>query len=437
MPDHSDPVRKLVIFAIFIPVLGLGHGGVSNKSISFIDDDIITEYLAIDSASEDLLKEVPQEMKIIRDPKTNLVIDYFPPDQPSLPKLDPRDTHLPEFQTPEMAKWKRFLARKLNDLKENRNIWIDGKDMRQLLLHLFGATEDDLNALEHAAENMNNDPALKFRKNANVRLGLDLNYGTARSLERSPYVLTAKEGFKRHDAGSYRFFGDVQDWVVENTAFKAIVKFKSLMMYNVKTTPRPGCDPNAMINQNFFFTRVISTPKLMGEPATEGVHQDGVEFTMTTLLKTRNVDFEIQKAAVSKLFDLNQNIGVAFDKTNASNVVTTVQHRHFLDTLLFVDNELRHAVSPLHMTDPNDVAYRDIIVVFSRRMAPNNSKFISAGFDSVKSHPILPSAFGLKSKHLMDFYPLKEDSDLLKKALNCDNFGYDAKSFTCNVELHS
>ena len=398
---------SLSTFGQVIILLQLGQFAVNHltKPLEEQKDSITEELLGIDNNAEQLLKEVPQTMKIVRDPVTNEVTDFIPPAAPMLPKPDPRDTHLPQFQSTETKLWKAYLQQKLQDFKLNRNIWIDGSEMKQLLIHLFGANEQDFETLENACDNMNHDPALAFRKVAYARLGLDLEDGTARRLERAPYVLSAKEGFKRHDSGMYRFFGDVQDWVVQNTAFQAIVKFKSFMMYNVKTEPRPGCDPKAMFNQNFFFARTISTPKTTGEPAAEGVHQDGVQFTMTMLLKSRNIDFDKQAAATSKLFSLEQPIGVSFQDANETNVIAKVQHKKFLDTLLFVDNEVSHAVSPCKLVDPQNVGHRDMMVVFSRRMAQKNSKFISAGFDSTKSHPKLPAAFALKSKILTDMYP--------------------------------
>ena len=203
----------------------------------------------------------------------------------------------------------------------------------------------------------------------------------------------------------FRFFGEIQDWVLQNTVFQAMIRFKAFMMYSVETLPRPGCDPDAILNHNVFFARTMSTPNTMGEPAAEGVHQDGVEFTMTTLLKSRNQDWDKEKSARSKLLTKDQTIGVALEEADPDNVITEVQHSKFLDTLLFVDNEVCHAVSPLKLIDTDKVGFRDMMLSFSRRMAPKDSKFISAGFDSLKSHPRLPAAFALKSKMLSDLYP--------------------------------
>ena len=163
-----------------------------------------TEILQIDTNYQVMMKEVPQTMKIIRDQETDAIVDFVPPAAPTLPIADSRDTHLPQFQTSEIHSWKDFLRGKLDALKSERNVWIDGQDMKQILVHLFGAKVQDFDQLENACDNMNHDPALKFRKVANCRLGLDLYDGTARRLERAPYVLGFNEGFKRHDSGQYR-----------------------------------------------------------------------------------------------------------------------------------------------------------------------------------------------------------------------------------------
>ena len=166
---------------------------------------ITEEVLSIDTHFQSLLKEVPQTMKVFRDFETDEVIDFIPPTAPTLPQPDPRDTHLPQFQTSDIHKWREYLADKLQDLISKRNVWIQGSDMKETLVHLFGAREQDFDQLENACDNMNHDPALKFRKVANCRLGLDLYHGTASRLERAPYVLGFNEGFKRHDSGQYRY----------------------------------------------------------------------------------------------------------------------------------------------------------------------------------------------------------------------------------------
>ena len=52
--------------------------------------------------------------------------------------------------------------------------------MKEILEHVFGASEDDFLELENACDNLNHDPYLKSRKVTMYRLGLDLQMGTGR-----------------------------------------------------------------------------------------------------------------------------------------------------------------------------------------------------------------------------------------------------------------
>ena len=142
-----------------------------------------------------------------------------------------------------------------------------------------------------------------------------------------------------HDAGLHRFFGEVQDWVMQNSAFKALMRFKYFIMTGTSTNPRPGCDRERHWNMAGFFLRTITTSDRVGEPAAEGIHQDGVEFTMTTLFNSQKMR---KDSAVSTLHSLEQQIGVKREEADPKSIIESVQHLNFLDTLLFVDNELSH-----------------------------------------------------------------------------------------------
>ena len=77
--------------------------------------------------------------------------------------------------------------------------------------------------------------------------------------------------------------------------------------------PREGFDKNKPFINLPFFTRIINTQNILGSPTSEGTHQDGVEFVMTTILKSSNVDFE-GGAARTALVKLEEPTGVPFDK---------------------------------------------------------------------------------------------------------------------------
>jgi len=263
------------------------------------------------------------------------------------------------------------------------------------MLKLLGATENDLEEARGICENMNPDPYLDFRDSSMYRIILDFSRRIISRAVREPFVLTAKDGFVRKDSGVKRFFGEPQHWIMQNTAWQALMRWKAFMMSGTATTPRSGCDPERNWNQAGFFLRVKTTDDLLGEPASEGVHLDGVEFTMTTLFNSRNM---AEGSAQSSLYSLNQEPGVQAKDADPSTNFATVEHRDFLDTLLIIDNQMYHSVGALNQAKPGaGPALRDMGVFFTRRMCKPGEGFSSDGYDSEDMHPELPFAMSMST----------------------------------------
>jgi hypothetical protein len=144
-----------------------------------------------------------------------------------------------------------------------------------------------------------------------------------------------------------------------------------------------------------FQLRTITTPTLMGEPAMEGVHSDGVEHTMTTYIYGENMT---RNSAFSQLHFQEQKTGIAWDKVDARFVVDEFQHKHFLDTLLIVDSELKHTVSPVNSFDSDKNALRDMIIFFTRR--PKAKEHSTFAYDSLNLHPEIPLEFKIFKNYI-------------------------------------
>ena len=57
--------------------------------------------------------------------------------------------------------------------------------------------------------------------------------------------------------GRHRFFGDVQDWVMQNSALQALVRLKASFIYgNLNIPPREGLDAKRNFNQMAHFMRI-------------------------------------------------------------------------------------------------------------------------------------------------------------------------------------
>ena len=152
---------------------------------------------------------------------------------------------------------------------------------------------------------------------------------------------------------------------------------------------------------NFSLISIVSTPKILGDPTSEGVHQDGGDFTMTVLLKSQNVDFDGGSGLVS-LVNLNEPFGTKHDEKDPKNIIETLQPREYLDTLIFVDTALSHVVTPINALEKSKPAHRDIFATTTRHMAKIDDKNSSyALLDKEIAHKTLPCAFALQSKELI------------------------------------
>lgn len=105
-------------------------------------------------------------------------------------------------------------------------------------------------------------------------------------------------------------------------------------------------------------------------------------------------------SAHSTIWSLDQEIGLREEEGSSANRIARVQHSHFLDTLMIVDNEVSHSVSAVYQADEQGPAVRDMGVFFTRRMAMRGGGFSAEPFDTEEQHEKLPFAMSLRSPFL-------------------------------------
>ncbi|MER8101074.1 2OG-Fe dioxygenase family protein [Kitasatospora sp. NPDC094016] len=273
---------------------------------------------------------------------------------------------------------------------EQRSAFVPGERMAGLLKGL-GATDADLAQLQRVSDDLPDDPTLPFRQSKNGRFHFDVKNGTIDRGEFQPFALSADEDFVRHDSGQKREFAEVGDDLQLNRAFQGLLLFKAFMVQDVEIAHRPKLDydyPGWVCT--LFNLRTVTTPELVGEPALEGVHSDGVDHTMTTLLGSENMTAD---SAITFLHDMRQINAVRWDEVEPELVVGQYQHRHFLDTMLVVDHERKHSLSPVVAADPQQTSTRDMLIFFTRK--PALEGHISHTHDSLARHRALPMSVGL------------------------------------------
>ncbi|KAI6258695.1 hypothetical protein MCOR27_006007 [Pyricularia oryzae] len=307
-------------------------------------------------------------------------------------------SHAPPLATPQLNIWehahKSSFYRAIGDIMElrdkyleERNIFVDSRRMLPLLRAL-GVRDEDFEALKLVSDNLYNDPTLPFRRSRNGRFCFDFGTSTVRRLEFQPFALSLEEDFKRHDSGQVRIFDEVQDELQLNTAFQALMVFKALICHGVPTVPRPQLNyESEKWVCTLFNLRTVTTPSMLGEPALEGVHTDGVDHTMTTYLGSRNM---APGSAVTHVHDMNETTGVKFSETKHELLRGRAHHCRFLDTLLVADNERKHSLSPVYAVDPEREATRDMLIFFTRRPVKRDTGHVSKDIDSFRPHAELP-----------------------------------------------
>lgn len=275
---------------------------------------------------------------------------------------------------------------------EERVLFVEGAEMTGIVKRL-GATDEDLAAIQQVSDNLKGDPTLPYRHTRNGRFCFDFDTFSVRRLEFQPFILSVAEDFKRYDSGKVRSFDEVEDELQLNTAFQALMVFKALMFHDMDIKHRPHFDytGNKWV-LTLFSVRTITTPEILGEPALEGVHTDGVDHTMTTYLGAKNMKPE---SAVTFLHGLEETIGKSYNQTKPEHLKGRVHHRHFLDTALIVDSERKHSLSPVFPDDETKEAKRDMLVFFTRR--PVTKDHISAPYDSLSPHQEMPMEIPLVS----------------------------------------
>ncbi len=268
--------------------------------------------------------------------------------------------------------------------------FVDGARMVSLLGSL-GATDEDFERLKAVSDSLASDPTLPFRRTRNGRICLDPQARRAYRLEAQPFILSKEEDFVRHDSETLRRFDEVQDDLQLNTALQAMLAFKLMVIHGVDIARRPRLDyGRADWICTLFSIRTVTSPELLGEPALEGVHSDGVDHTMTTFLSSRNMT---GNSAETFLHDMREVNGNRWNETDPGLVKGRAQHRDFLDTLLIVDHEYKHSVSPVYPIDSSAAADRDMLIFFTRK--PAEEGHVSFPYDSVVPHRTMPMSFDM------------------------------------------
>lgn len=269
----------------------------------------------------------------------------------------------------------------------DRYIFVPGEDMAVILKGL-GALDEDFEPCRNLGELTSQDPTVNYRAITSGRYCVDPETRSMQRLDDQEYTLTVEEDYKRHDSGIPRMFDKTPTDMQGNTVIHALMLFKSMVYQGVPIEPRSKL--NYFTSKwicTLFNIRVTTDPTkgIYGEPALEGVHSDGSDHTMTVFLNCSNMRPD---SGITFMHDNKETTGVQLWDTNPTLIRGRVHHRHFLDTLMFVDHDSKHCVTSVSQLDESHPTTRDMLIVFTRR--PKLEGHVSGYLDNMNLHSTAP-----------------------------------------------
>ena len=97
--------------------------------------------------------------------------------------------------------------------------------------------------------------------------------------------------------------------------------------------------------------RIEANSKETAKPTPEGVHRDGVEFVLVMMVKRQNIS-----SGTTTMHDLEQKTLDSFTLTEP------------LDVAIVNDHRCMHGVTPIIPIDPDQPAYRDVLVITFKKL---------------------------------------------------------------------
>ena len=178
----------------------------------------------------------------------------------------------------------------------------------------------------------------KFRLRRYGRFSWSPVDDTLAALPHEPYFQPEDEN--SYAGGIVRDFAPLLPGTVHNPFLHALVRATFACLPIARA--RQGQTWEVRIHQ----IRIVATPGAPGQPAPEGIHQDGTDYLTLHLVRRQNL-----VGGESTIYDL------------ARKPIGRYTLREALDSLILEDPRVMHGVTPVHSADGRTLATRDMLGV--------------------------------------------------------------------------
>ncbi len=146
------------------------------------------------------------------------------------------------------------------------------------------------------------------------------------------------------NGGVARYFAPILVDLLNSRTLKVLLEFGNRLFSRI-----PGEHPWHIELHQF---RIEARDGRKGNPTPEGVHRDGVDFVIVVMIKRVNIE-----SGATSIYNLDNQLVGEFTMLET------------FDMVIVNDKKVYHGVTPITQIDPDEEAYRDVLVMTFKRKA--------------------------------------------------------------------
>ncbi|WP_424192553.1 2OG-Fe dioxygenase family protein [Ampullimonas aquatilis] len=238
------------------------------------------------------------------------------------------------------------LTTSLTKIQQQGFDFVDAYAMRQQLLQLDAQALDDWPAFSASWYNMPEDSYMadggRYRRRRYATLRAEVQSLQAELQPHQPHYQSLI--YNRLNGGVARYFVPIESTIMQGASMRALIGY-GLRLFRQLVSP-------AAVHIEVHQFRIDANSLGEGKPTPEGMHRDGVDLVLVTLIDRVNV-----QSGTTTIHDLSGRQLASFTLTQA------------LDTALVDDRQAMHGVTPIIPIEPGQAAFRDVLVVTYRTIS--------------------------------------------------------------------
>jgi len=150
------------------------------------------------------------------------------------------------------------------------------------------------------------------------------------------------------NGGIARYFAPILVDLLNSRTLSALLEFGNCLFKQIS-----GNHPWLIELHQF---RIEACDGQKGNPTPEGVHRDGVDFVIVVMIKRVNIE-----SGATSIYNLDNHLVGEFTLLNT------------FDVAIVNDKKVYHGVTPITQLDPDEEAYRDVLVMTFKRKDKGDS----------------------------------------------------------------